>query len=595
MSDRPIRLFILDNDPVFRLGLQTALEPFEDLQVVAQANTADEAFEQLPELVAQASLDLIILDLKLESPSVPSTSPTRSGLQVCQQLKQDYRDVAIFLLSAEIDAEALQAARRLGLEGYCPKGIPLAEIVNALRQIAAGQPYWHESAPLPLPSPTELPAYTSQPARPAQWLARQRKIGLQQIDEQLSKVEAQLAAPELSTLDWLFWTGVRRELRTSRWLVDQLLPVEVVLVREPPPQTTAAPTSPGALSPVPSPSGAIAQRPQQPLPQSLLDDTLAKIQSGVENRTNCPLEIEILQLAKQRELLYIVLKQIEETLEELRFLQITPEQLPQRRTLILQDLWQSSTVRFFSKYYAPVLAAPEYQIVDLLVQALPTIEVAILDRIPLVSELFAYLLFEKPLVVESVPYRPQSPEARARAEAILHNLAIRIANAVMQLLLNQFAGAEAIKSRIYRKRFLSTREVARFRNELSWRYRQEYYFEEPKAIFESRHRLFIFQDSQIRRISIYAPRQQELEQLRGVRWSVTILLEARDAIAPRLRTVISWLGSAAVYVLTRVLGRAIGLVGRGIIQGIGNALQDIRQGKQNHDNDDRKQQPKAKD
>ncbi|MCY7381758.1 MAG: DUF3685 domain-containing protein, partial [Microcoleus sp. CAN_BIN18] len=48
---------------------------------------------------------------------------------------------------------------------------------------------------------------------------------------------------------------------------------------------------------------------------------------------------------------------------------------------------------------------------------------------------------------------------------------------------------------------------------------------------------------------------------------------------PRVRAVISLLGAAVVYVLTQVIGRGIGLVGRGIIQGIGNSLQDGKFGK----------------
>jgi hypothetical protein len=60
---------------------------------------------------------------------------------------------------------------------------------------------------------------------------------------------------------------------------------------------------------------------------------------------------------------------------------------------------------------------------------------------------------------------------------------------------------------------------------------------------------------------------------------VTIAFEARDAIAPRLRSTVAWAGKGVVYVLTQVIGRSIGLVVRGVIQGIGNTLQDARFGK----------------
>lgn len=55
---------------------------------------------------------------------------------------------------------------------------------------------------------------------------------------------------------------------------------------------------------------------------------------------------------------------------------------------------------------------------------------------------------------------------------------------------------------------------------------------------------------------------------------VTLALETRDAIAPRLRTAFSFVGSSVVYVLTEVLGRGIGLVGRGVLKGVGNIRQE---------------------
>jgi hypothetical protein len=52
------------------------------------------------------------------------------------------------------------------------------------------------------------------------------------------------------------------------------------------------------------------------------------------------------------------------------------------------------------------------------------------------------------------------------------------------------------------------------------------------------------------------------------------VLELKDAISPRLKSAIGLLGNGFVYVLTNVIGRGIGLIGRGVVQGIGNAWQD---------------------
>ena len=53
---------------------------------------------------------------------------------------------------------------------------------------------------------------------------------------------------------------------------------------------------------------------------------------------------------------------------------------------------------------------------------------------------------------------------------------------------------------------------------------------------------------------------------------VTLSLEARDAVGPQLRQLIRGIGDLLVVLLTQVVGRAIGLVGRGILQGMGRSL-----------------------
>jgi hypothetical protein len=317
---------------------------------------------------------------------------------------------------------------------------------------------------------------------------------------------------------------------------------------------------------------------QSPAAQ-IWETTLNRIQTSVRNLTATPFEIDILQRERKQELIYLVLQNLGKVLEEQRFLDLQPETLPEARSRLLRDLWQSTTLDFFVKYYPSLTGVRDYSIVDLIMENAPIVETTLLNKIPQTTELFAYLLFEKPIEVGQVPYPPHTPEAMARGELLLHNLILQTANGVMQFLLNYFPEVEIVKHTLYASQYRSSREIARFRNDLSWRSRRQYYLDEPRAIFESQYFLYVFDERGIRQTKIYAPRQLELEQLQGMRWSVTIAFELRDAIAPRLRSVIAVVGKGAVYVLTQVVGRAIGLVGRGILQGIGNTLQDARYGK----------------
>jgi hypothetical protein len=309
---------------------------------------------------------------------------------------------------------------------------------------------------------------------------------------------------------------------------------------------------------------------------TLFDTVSAKLQGGLENGTDVALEIDILRLDKKRDLLYLILRKVEDSLDELLYSQLEFDQLEPRRLLILQDLWQATVIDFFGRYFVLQVDGYTVDVVDSLLQDAAIVQIAILDKVPGVTELFKHLLFQTPLVVDSVSYPSGNPESLNRAEILLENLLIQVANATIQPLLNRFANVETIKQNFYDRRLLSSREIERFRNDLSWRYRLERYVREPTDIFESKHTLFVLTGRSIRKTTIYAPRAQELEQLSGIPYAVTLALEARDAVSPRLRSVVSFVGNGVIYVLTEVIGRGIGLIGRGVIKGIGNVWQDGR-------------------
>ncbi|MBL1174266.1 DUF3685 domain-containing protein [Pantanalinema sp. GBBB05] len=420
-----------------------------------------------------------------------------------------------------------------------------------------------------------------------------RRSGLQQIDAAIAQLEAQLQNPELSAADQVFLAGRRRELRAARWLVNRLLVAQESAPAAPssatPPPPVASPTiasgratPPEQTSDLPNFSELLTQSAaassMRTIQAVLLDSMATRLSASLLNLTDTPLEIDILREDKKRELLYIILKQLEEILDELRFSQVTPEQLREKYPLVMQDLWQAAATDFLGRYYSLAVGDQSVLLVDRLLQDAEIVQTAILNKIPGTLEFLAHLLFQTPLTIDGIPYAIGTVEAMARLEMLLQNLTIQIANAVMQPLLNHFGDVITIKQNFYDKRLLSSREIERFRNNLSWRYRIENLVGEPTAIFESRFYLFVFSTLGITKTSIYAARNQELSDLAGIQLAVTLTLEMRDAIAPRLRTAIAFVGSGVVYVLTEVIGRGIGLIGRGVIKGIGNVLRDNERG-----------------
>jgi len=609
-SNRPFRLMLVDDNRAFRAGLRIWLEQFSDLEVIAEAGDGATALQALSTHSADAAssiaIDLVILDLGLGSADPEQIQ----GLDLCRQIHSRYPAIAILLLSSMTEPVMLAAARRSGARGYCPKQTEAAELAAIIRQVARGgsrwvQPTAEELAAMVTPPATDSIRSPSRAKLPTPFAIFRRNLrlsGLQQIEAALSDVTNQLQNLDLSLLDRAVLAGQQRELRASRWLVRRLLATPTVpesssaatpqsdaassgeeqsRYREGRPEQQLEPTDAIQRSPegteltvIPSLENGLANA--RNLQAALLDAIAAKLQSSLQNQTNTPLEIDILREEKKRELLYLILRQLEEILDELRFSQVQPGQLEEKRSLILQDLWQAAVTNFFGKYYTISVGNLEIEVVSALLQDIEVVQNAILNKIPFVSDLLSHLLFQTPLAIEGIPYIPGSPEAMRRAESILENLIIQVANAVMQPLLNRFANVETIKQNFYEYRLLSIREVERFRNNLSWKYRLEKYLGEPKAIFESQYPLLIFYGRGIQKVTVYAPRAQELERLSGLQFTVTLALETRDAIAPRFRSAISFVGTGLIYVLTEVIGRGIGLVGRGILKGVGTAWQDTK-------------------
>ncbi len=583
-----LHLFLIDEDPVFRLGLKIWLEQQPNFRVIGEASTGEDALTQLanrqratPASAADVAawadaspyVDVVILDLGLGQGD-PGQS---SGLQLCRDLKQRFSTLPVLVLSAQGDDVLQAAAKAMGADGFGLRSLPVQELARLIQRVA--NPVAPPAAiPLPPLRPFALPR--NLPRNP---FLRLRRSCLQQITVAIADIETQQTqAPGLLYKPVL--AGQHRELRAARWLIQKILPGDATTDPSGP---NLSDSNPWSIPPLdPSPSAVMAMTPNLPAPGMILanirtqvcEAVFSKLQCPLNNGSNIPLEIDILRSDRARELLYTLLRDFEDLLDDLQKAQLSPGQVVDKAPTLLCDLWQKVTTDFFGRYYTPQGSGLEQPVVTALGRDAEAVKQSVLSQIPDVGPLLGHLLFEEPLMVDGIAYPATTPEALYRSQLILENLLLQTACAVMQPLLNRFADVEPLKKGLYQRRMMSSRDVARFRNDLSWRYRWDSLVNEPKAIFESQRRFFAFSPSGIQVQWVYAPRHQELETLGGVPYALTLALEARDAIAPRVRTVVSLVGSSLVYVLTEVVGRGLGLVGRGVLKGIGSAWQDTRMG-----------------
>ncbi|MEH2387597.1 MAG: DUF3685 domain-containing protein [Nostoc sp.] len=571
MSDRPIKLLLIDQDPIFRLGLRVALEAIPNLEVTAVVETDTLALQILAEIAQQDpnQVNLVVLEFG----NGRSATSQQLGLQLCRQLRVLYPNLPILLLSSVQEQGLLLAAKSVGINGYCPKGTPLSELIAAMQEVADGGSYWlqeTEAIITPNSCTDAINRVSLQSSLPFSRLRNNLRLsGITNIDATLAAITAQLQVPGLPVLDRAILAGHRRELLAARWLLNRLL------VSSQERQEEDIPVADVPLAS--SLSSAIQQRQIVPpllspgtLQSALFASCVTKFQFSLRNITDIPLEIDIFREDKKRELLYLILQKLADQLDELRAAQIEINQLYEVKNTLIYDLWQAAITYFFGKFSRIKLGDQNIEIVNFLLQNTEIVQRDILNKIPLVCELYSYLLFQTELNIDNTSYPVVSIEAKSQALMILENLLIQVANGVVQPLLNSLADVEAIKQNFYGRQLISTREIERFRNDLSWKYRIKNYINEPKAVFESRYELFVIAPRGIANTSVYAPRNQELEKLSNIPLVVTLLLEFSDAIAPRLKSLLAFVGSGIVFILTQIIGRGLGLIGRGILQGIGS-------------------------
>ena len=237
----------------------------------------------------------------------------------------------------------------------------------------------------------------------------------------------------------------------------------------------------------------------------IFERVFRQLQGNLANTSDVPLETDILRDDKKRELLFLALRTIEDVLDSLRRASLPPGQLPEKAPTVLQDIWTEVITDFFGRYYTLQIDNLEQPVVPTLMAELDVVRESILNKIPQVPMLLGHLLFQEPLVIDGSAYVASTPEAMDRSQMLLEHLLIQLANAVMQPLLNQFGDVELLKKNLYQRRMMTSRDIARFRNELSWRYRWDQLVKEPTAIFESQYRLFGFTERGIQARFIYAP------------------------------------------------------------------------------------------
>lgn len=130
--DGPIRILIVDDHEVVRRGLEGILDACDDLEVVGQAASGEEAVC----LADSVECDVVLLDLQMHG---------MHGLEVIPMLLREGRDVPrVIVLTIHDDDEIVLRAVKSGASGYVMKNASADELIRAIRHVAAGGRHFDE-------------------------------------------------------------------------------------------------------------------------------------------------------------------------------------------------------------------------------------------------------------------------------------------------------------------------------------------------------------------------------------------------------------------------------------------------------------------
>jgi DNA-binding NarL/FixJ family response regulator len=122
----PIRVVIIDDHPIVRVGMRTVLNDVQEIQVVGEGINGQEALR----LVAEVKPDVLVLDVNL---------PDLNGLEVTRRLRAAGSAIPVLILTVHNDSQMIFGLLKAGATGYVLKDDALEKLAPAILAVAHGE------------------------------------------------------------------------------------------------------------------------------------------------------------------------------------------------------------------------------------------------------------------------------------------------------------------------------------------------------------------------------------------------------------------------------------------------------------------------
>lgn len=133
MSPDRLKILLVEDDELFRLGLVVRLQREPSIDRLVEAEDGETALD----LAKLQLFDLVLLDIGL---------PGLGGIETCRQLRQQHPQLPILVLTSRHDRALISRLVAAGARGYCLKGVSAETLVLAMRSVVAGASWWDATA-----------------------------------------------------------------------------------------------------------------------------------------------------------------------------------------------------------------------------------------------------------------------------------------------------------------------------------------------------------------------------------------------------------------------------------------------------------------
>ena len=387
--------------------------------------------------------------------------------------------------------------------------------------------------------------------------------GLSQINRDLHKIDHMIEKQSINTFYLFILIGRRRELLTAKRLILWLWgPLEVLI--ESPIKNNIKPINKYNTDIT------IKNSSSKELWKVIYKRVNEKIQDDLINSTDELVALYSLNSFKRHNLLKTLLQEFSIIINKLDSMNDQEERFEDILQSITPELRANTLRNFIDSYDHLLKNGVEVSISDFLVD---NAQLDILDdELPSIALIIDPILNNKPIQIDGEYISTEDPRCVIQLEMLILNWILRTAEIVGEEIISSCSEWPELRKYFLNKELVSTRELERKRNHINTKNQIQNLFRKPVRLYESKRLYYTVKNNIIEKIIIFEPRDDELKKLDWAQRQIAFIIELRDALAPQVQATIQYLGDLIVLILTKVVGRSIGLIGRGIAQGMGKNL-----------------------